>query len=68
MGVVELFVYIALTCLAGGGAVWVIGYWSPEHPKIVDKAIWFVVIVIIGVVLWQAFGLSRFDPKVPSLR
>jgi hypothetical protein len=68
MGVFELFVYIVFAVLAGAAATWVIGYWSPNHPAIIDKAIWFVVIVIVAVVLWNAFGLGGHDPRVPSLR
>ncbi len=68
MGVFELFAYIVFVVLAGALAVFVIGYWSPDHPKIIDKGIWFVVLVVIAVLLWTAFGLSGHDPKVPSLR
>lgn len=68
MGIFELFAYIVFAVLAGAAAVWVIGYWSPDHPKTIDKAIWFVVLVVVAVVLWTAFGLSGHDPQVPRLR
>lgn len=67
MGVLELFLYIVLVVGLGWGAVWVIGYLFPNHPVIIDKLIWMVVIVLVVVVLATAFGLAGVDPRVPRL-
>ncbi len=67
MGVFELFAAIVFVVLLGAGTVWLIGYWSPTHPPIIDKAIWFVVIVIVAAFLITAFGLTKYDPQVPRL-
>ncbi len=68
MGVFELFFLIVVVVLAGALAVWLIGYWAPGHPGIIDKAIWFVVIAVIIVALINAFGLLAHDPQIPRLR
>lgn len=68
MGIIELFLYIVLVVLIGRGAIWLVDYLAPSHPDIIDKLIWLVVIVLVLIVLVNAFGLMRFDPQVPRLR
>jgi hypothetical protein len=68
MGVIELFVYIVIVVLLGGGAVWLIAYLKPDHPAMIDKLIWLVVIVLVVFALITAFGLAGVDPRVPRLR
>lgn len=67
MGIVELFIYIIIVVALGIGANWLVDYLGP-HPAIINKLIWLVVIIVIAVVLIQAFGLMAYDPKVPRLR
>ncbi len=68
MGVFELFVYIVVVAILGFLAVWVLGRLAPGHPAIIDNVIWVVVVLVIVVVLIQAFGLVGHDPQVPRLR
>ena len=41
---------------------------APSHPGIIDKIIWFVVILVIVVLLANAIGLLGYDPQIPRLR
>ena len=68
MGVMEFFFLVLIVVLAAAGTIWVLNYWAPSHPAIVDKIIWFVAIAIVVVTLIVAFGLLGHDPKIPSLR
>lgn len=68
MGIVELFIYLVLVVLIGYLAVWILGQWAPGHPSIIDKTIWIVVVLIVMVVVFQALGLTGYDPRVPRLR
>lgn len=68
MGILEFFLLVLLVVLAGAGTIWVIGYWAPNHPLLIDKIIWFVVIAIIVGTLIVAFGLLGHDPQIPRLR
>jgi hypothetical protein len=68
MGIIELFIYIILVAVIGYVAVWVLGKLAPAHPAILDNIIWVVVVLVILLVLLQAFGVARFDPQVPRLR
>lgn len=56
-------VVIVLICYA---AVWVIGQLAPGHPGIVDKLIWVLCVVLVVIVLVNAFGIV--DVPVPRLR
>lgn len=47
-------------------AVWVLGQLAPGHPAIVDNIIWVVCVILVIVVLANAFGLT--DVPVPRLR
>lgn len=68
MGIIELFFYIIVVVVIGYAAVWVLGKLAPAHPAIIDNIVWVVVVIVIAVVLLQAFGLTGFDPKVPRWR
>jgi hypothetical protein len=67
MGVVEFFVFCVIVVLLGWLAVFALGNLAPGHPAIIDKIIWFVVVLIIVVVLAQAMGLTGHDPRIPRL-
>lgn len=56
-------VVIVLVCWA---AIWVIGQLAPGHPAIVDRLIWVLCVVLVVVVLINAFGIV--DVPVPRLR
>lgn len=67
MGIVEFFVFCVIVVLLGWLAVFALGNLAPGHPSIIDKIIWFVVVLIIIVVLAQAMGLTGHDPRIPRL-
>jgi hypothetical protein len=68
MGLIEFFVFIVIVVVLGWLAVWGLGQLAPGHPAIIDKIIWFVVVLLIVVVLFQAIGLVGHDPQIPRLR
>jgi hypothetical protein len=68
MPVVTLLIYIVIVALLGWLAVWVLGQLAPGHPGIIDNIIWVIVVLIIVMVLIQAFGLMGAGPTVPRLR
>ena len=68
MGIVEFFILCVVVVLIGAAAVWVMGQLSPQHPQIIDKIIWFVVVLIIVVILINALGLTHYDPQIPKIR
>lgn len=63
---VSLLLTIVLIVLICWAAVWVIGYLAPGHPAILDRLIWVLCIVVVALVLIQAFGIA--DVPVPRLR
>lgn len=68
MGIVELFILIFLTVLAGALTVWGLAELAPNHPAFIDRIVWFIVVLVIVVAVAFALGLQNFDPRVPSLR
>jgi len=67
MSIVTVLVYIVVVVLLVAAAIWVIGYLVPDHPKIIDRALWVFAVVIIALMLLQAFGLMGAGPRVPQL-
>lgn len=68
MGIVEFFILVIVTVFAGAGTVWIIGYFAPTHPLLIDRIVWGVVIIIIVAALVIATGLLGHDPQIPRLR
>ena len=68
MGIIELFFLIFLTVGIGWLMILALGTFMPGHPGMIDNVVWFVVIVVVLVILAQAFGLTGYDPRVPRLR
>lgn len=68
MGMIEFFVICVIVTLLGWLAVYALKTLAPDHPKVIDNIIWFVVVIIIVVVLVQAMGLTGYDPKIPRVR
>ena len=68
MTVFALLLYIVVVALLGYLAVWVLGKLAPGHPALIDNIIWVVVVLVIVVMLLQAFGLVGGGPMVPRLR
>ncbi len=56
-------VVIVLICWL---AVWILGQLAPGHPTIIDNIIWVVCVILVIIVLANAFGLA--DVPVPRLR
>lgn len=56
-------VIIVLICWL---AVWILGQLAPGHPGIIDNIIWVICVVIVILVLANAFGIA--DVPVPKLR
>ena len=67
MPVLTLLIYIVVVALLGFLAVWVLGQLAPGHPGIIDNIIWVIVVLVIVMVLLQAFGLMGSGPTVPRL-
>ena len=68
MGVIELFVYIAVVVMIGWVCVWGLGQLAPGHPGIIDNIIWFLVVLMIIFAVADATGLVGRDPQIPRLR
>ena len=68
MGVIEFFLLCVVVVLLAALAVWVIDYFAPGHPDIIDKLIWGVAVVVVIIALAQATGLLGHDPQIPRLR
>jgi len=68
MGIIEFFILCIVVVLAGWIAIFTLSKLAPDHPKMVDNIIWFVVVIIILVTLINAMGIFRFDPQIPRLR
>ena len=67
MSLFALLLYIVIAVLLGYLAVWVLGQLAPEHPGIIDRVIWVIVVLVIVVVLLQALGLVGGGPMVPRI-
>lgn len=67
MGFVEFLILCAITVAIAYAAVWLLGYFLPGHPAIVDKIIWGVAILIIVMQLLKATGLLSHDPQIPKV-
>jgi hypothetical protein len=67
MPLLTLLIYIVIVVLLVYLAVWVLGKLAPEHPPIVDNILWVVCVLIIVLMLLQAFGVMGSGPRVPQL-
>jgi hypothetical protein len=67
MPLLTLLIYVVLVVLLVYLAVWVIGKLAPGHPPIVDNILWVVCVLIIVLMLLQAFGVMGSGPMVPRL-
>jgi hypothetical protein len=68
MGVIEFFVTVGVLVLLAFGLLWVINYLAPNHPAIIDKIVWVVVILVIVFLLLEALGLLGRDVQIPRIR
>ncbi len=68
MGVLEFFFLVIVVVLGAALTVWVLGYFAPGHPAIVDKLVWGIAVVIIIYALVVATGLLARDPQIPRIR
>jgi hypothetical protein len=68
MGLFEFLLFVVVVVLAVAAAVWVIGYLAPDHPKVIDKGLWVLAVVIVLLVLARALGLFGHDPQIPRIR
>lgn len=68
MGVIEFFVYIIVVVAVAWVTVWLINWFFPGHPAIIDKIVWGVAVVLILFMLGDAIGLWAHDPRIPRLR
>ena len=68
MGLIEFIIFCLIVCAIGWIGVWLLGYFVPGHPAIVDKIIWGLVIIMIILKLVQATGLMSYDPQIPRIR
>lgn len=63
--IVLLFTIVGVVLLFWG-AIWVIDYLAPNHPGIIDRILWVACVVVVVLILAQAFGIV--DVPVPRLR
>jgi hypothetical protein len=66
MGLFELLIYVVVVVLLAAAAVWVMNYLAPDHPKIIDRGIWVLAVVICLLMLARALGVG--DPQIPRIR
>jgi hypothetical protein len=65
MGLFEFLILVVVVVILVGLAVAAIGYFSPGHPAIIDKCLWFLAALIILWQLAQATGILGHDPRIP---
>jgi hypothetical protein len=63
---VSLLLTIVVVVLICWVAVWIIGQIAPGHPAVIDRLIWILCVVVVALVLIQAFGIA--DVPVPRVR
>jgi hypothetical protein len=63
---VSLLLTIVVVVLICWVAVWIIGQIAPGHPAVIDRMIWILCVVVVALVLIQAFGIA--DVPVPRVR
>jgi hypothetical protein len=44
------------------------GQLAPNHPPIIDRAVWVLAVVILALILAQAMGLFGHDVLIPKVR
>lgn len=67
MGVIEFFILCVVLVALGYLTVLAAEKLAPNHPKIIDGIIWFVVVLVILVTLSNAMGLLHYDPQIPRV-
>lgn len=68
MGIIEFFIICIVLVVLGYLTTFAMDSLAPNHPSIVNKIIWFVIIIIILMILFNAMGLNRFDIQIPRVR
>lgn len=63
---IALLVTVVVIVLICWLAIYVLGMLAPGHPAIIDNIVWVVCVLLVVVVLINAFGLA--DIPVPRLR
>lgn len=67
MPLITLLIYIVLVVLLSYVAVWVLGKLAQGHPALIDNIIWVICVLIIVLMVLQAFGLLGAGPRVPQI-
>lgn len=68
MGILEFFALVIVVVLGAALTTWVIGFFAPDHPTIIDRIVWGLAVMLILWALVSATGLLALDPKIPSIR
>jgi cobalamin synthase len=68
MGMVEFVILAIVVCAIAGVSVWLLAYFIPTHPPLIDKLIWGLAIFIIVLTLIRATGLLHYDPQIPAVK
>jgi hypothetical protein len=63
VGLLLTIVVVVLICWV---AVWIIGQIAPGHPAVIDRMIWILCVIVVALMLIQAFGIA--DVPVPRVR
>jgi hypothetical protein len=64
--VVSLLLTIVVVVLICWAAIWILTQIAPGHPAVIDRLIWVLCVVVVALVLIQAFGIA--DVPVPRVR
>lgn len=68
MGLFAFLLLAVMVVIACGLAVYAMGYFSPDHPKLIDKGVWGLGIFIILYILLSATGILSHDIMIPRVR
>jgi len=68
MGLFYFLGLVVLVVLACAAALWVINYLAPDHPKVIDKGVWVLAVLILVLILVNAMGLFSHDVPIPRVR
>jgi hypothetical protein len=63
---VSLLLTIVVVVLICWAAIWILTQIAPGHPAVIDRLIWVLCVVVVALVLIQAFGIA--DVPVPRIR
>lgn len=67
MGFLAFGIFCFITLAMAWIIIWVLGYFLPGHPALVDKIIWGIALLMIVLKLLAVTGLMAHDPQIPHV-